>query len=71
MTQEEYLNSSVYYQEKGRLQGYNEIMDFFNSFPPHDPTFCAAKKMEREFLIEGKRSLTPVADKLNIHISPR
>jgi len=70
---EDYCKSPDYYREKGRLQGYNEVMKFLNEFCPlqNPEARKVANMMEMEFLINRNRSLTPIADDVGIFISAR
>ena len=65
---EDYRKSPDYYREKGRLQGYNEVMKFLNEFCPlgNPETYKVAKMIEMEFRIDRNCPLTPVADELGI-----
>ena len=65
-----YIESPEYFLEKGRLQGYNEIMNWLNSFGLNDLEFhTVAKKMEMEFAITRNQTLTPVAHKIGVAVS--
>ena len=68
---DEYVNSAVYNQEKGRIQGYNEVMRFLNQFSPFEnpEAYKIAQLIEMEFAINCNRSLTPVADELGVFLS--
>ena len=68
---EDYLSSPDYYTEKGKLNGYVEVMKWMNEFDvfANPEVFKVANMMEMEFLVNRNRSLTPIADEVGIFIS--
>ncbi len=67
---DDYLASPDFHRETGKLQGYNEVMHWMNSFAPHEnpEVYRVAKMMEMEFAINRNRSLTPIADEVGLRI---
>ena len=70
---DDYLSSPDYYKEKGKLKGYNEVMNWMNEFDvmKYPEVRKVANMMEMEFMVSCNRSLTPIADKLGVFISAR
>ena len=68
---EDYMRSSDYHREKGRIEGYNEVMHFLNAFTVsgNPEAYLVAKMIEMEFAVQRNQSLTPIADKLGLRIS--
>jgi hypothetical protein len=68
---EDYLSSPNYYEEVGKLNGYNEVMKWMNEFDvmENPEVRKVAKMMEMEFAVNRNRSLTPIADEVGVFIS--
>ena len=68
---EDYLSSPNYYEEVGKLNGYNEVMKWMNEFDAfaNPEVIKVARMMEMEFAVNRNRSLTPIADEVGIFIS--
>jgi hypothetical protein len=69
-TIEDYIASPDLQRETGKLQGYNEVMHWMNSFgvDENPEVYRVAKMMEMEFAINRNRSLTPIADEVGLRI---
>ena len=67
---EDYLSSPNYYEEVGKLNGYNEVMKWMNGFDvmENPEVRKVAKMMEMEFAVKRNRSLTPIADEVGVRI---
>ena len=68
---EDYLSSPNYYEEVGKLNGYNEVMKWMNEFDGFDKpeVIKVASMMMMEFAVNRNRSLTPIADEVGVFIS--
>ena len=68
---EDYVSSTDYYKEQGRLEGYNEVMKWMNGFDvlENPEVHKVAKMMEMEFAVNRNRSLTPIADEIGVHVA--
>ena len=67
----DYLGSPNYYEEVGKLNGYNEVMKWMNGFDvmENPEVRKVAKMMEMEFAVNGNRTLTPIADEVGVFVS--
>ena len=67
---EDYFSSPDYYKEKGKLDGYNEVMKWMNGFDvmENPEVRQVAKMMEMKFAVNRNRSLTPIADEVGMRI---